>query len=159
MSVPELARQILSDMWEYGRLVLILVVVMAAWGFMISRFEDDREQSNTQGGLVLIALGTVGVFALFSFLNVQAENILALIRVSRAWGCFTSAVVLSAVVAFVITSYRYLAASRIEKAITITGASAQTPQRAITNTIKLSWLIVVLLLFASTIWLWRLAGG
>jgi hypothetical protein len=159
MSIPDLARQILSDMWEYGRLVLILVGVMAAWGFIISRFEDDREQSNTQGGLVLIALGTVGVFVLFSFLNVQAENILTLMRVSPAWGSFTSAVVFSAVVVFGITAYRYFAAKRTEEAITITGASEQMPRRAITNTIKLSWLIVFLLSFASIIWLWRLAKG
>ncbi len=159
MSVPELASQILSDMWEYGRLVLILVATMAAWGFIISRFEDDPEQSNTQGGLVLIGLGTAGVFVLFSFLNVQAGNIFALMRDSPAWGVFTSAALFTTVVVFGITAYRYLAASRKEEAITITGASEQMPRRAITNTIKQSWLIVLLLLFASAIWLWCLARG
>jgi hypothetical protein len=158
MNVPNLASQVLADIWEYGRVVMILVAFMAVYGFIIGK-KHAQEQSNAQGGLVLIALGTVGVFALFSFLNVQGGNLLALMKDSPAWGFFTSAVVLSLVVVSGITAYRLLVASRTEKAITITGPSEQMPQRTITNTIKLSWLIVLLLLFASVIWLWRLAGG
>jgi acyl-coenzyme A thioesterase PaaI-like protein len=158
MNVPNLASQILADIWEYGRVVMILVAFMAVYGFIIDK-KHVQEQSNAQGGLILIALGTVGVFALFSFLNVQGGNLLALMKDSPVWGFFTSAVVLSLVVISGITAYRYLVAGRTEKAITITGPSEQMPQRTVTNTIKLSWLIVLLLLFASVIWLWRLAGG
>lgn len=158
MSVPELASQILADMWEYGRVVLILVAFMAVYGFIISR-KQAKEQSNAQGGLVLIALATVGVFALFSFLNVQAGNIFALMRDSPTWGVFTSAALFTTVVVLAITAYRYLAARRTEEAITITGASQQTSERVVTNTIKVSLLVILLLLLASTIWLWHLARG
>ena len=43
MNAAHLASQIISDLWEYGRLVIILVVAMSAWGFIIGRFEDDRD--------------------------------------------------------------------------------------------------------------------
>jgi hypothetical protein len=158
MSVSRIASQILADMWEYGRVVLILVAFMAVYGFIISR-KHAQEQSNAQGRLILIAFSTVGVFALLSFLNVQGGNILALMRDSPAWGIFTIAVVFSSAAVSGVTAYRYFAASHTENTITITGTSEQMPRRTITGTIKLSWLIVLLLLFASTIWLWRLARG
>jgi hypothetical protein len=158
MSASQLASQILTDMWEYGRLVLIVVAVAAVSGFIIDH-KNDHEGSNATGGMVLIGLCTVGAFTLFSFLNVQGANILALMRDSPAWGTFTSAAVTSLVVVSGITAYRYLAANRSENTITITGTSEQMPRKTITGAIKLSWLIVLLLLFASTIWLWRLAGG
>jgi hypothetical protein len=158
MSVSGLASQILADMWEYGRVVLILVAFMAVYGFIISR-KHAQEQSNAPGGLVLIALGTVGVFALFSFLNVQGGNILALMKGSPAWGVFTSTVVFLVVAVSSTTVYRQLATKRRENAVTITGVSEQVPPKAITGTIRLCWLIVLILLSASAIWLWRLANG
>ncbi|MBW4028719.1 MAG: hypothetical protein HIU93_15190 [Acidobacteria bacterium] len=158
MSVSKLASEILADMWEYGRVVLILVVFMALYGFIISK-KHAQEKSNAQGGLVLIALGTVGIFALFSFLNVQGGNILALMKESPMWGVFTSSVVFLLLIVSSVTASRHFVARRKENAITITGVSEQVPRKTITGTIKLCWLVVLLLLCASAIWLWRLANG
>lgn len=158
MSISRLASQILADAWGYGRVVLILVAFMAVYGFIIDK-KHAQEQSNAQGGLILIALGAIGVFALFSFLNVEGANVLALMRHSPAWGTFTSVVVFITVVVSGITAYRYYTASHTDTTLTIIGGAEQMPRRTITSTIRLSWLIVLLLLFTSTIWLWRLAGG
>ena len=157
MSISDLAKQILSDMWAYGRLVLIIIGVMAAWGFIISRSEDDRE--NTQASLILIALATVGVFILFSFLNLQAGNIVALMHIKPAWGMFTSGVALSLIVVSGVTIYQYFAVNRAEKSFSITADDEQLPKTTLTNTIKLSWSVVVLLFLASVIWLRHLAAG
>jgi uncharacterized membrane protein len=158
VNVSNLASQILADMWEYGRVVLILVAFMAIYGFIISK-KHDQERSNAPGGLVLIAVCTVGVFALFSSLNVQGANILDLIKDRPSWGIFTIAAVALLVVVSGITAYRYMVASRAQEAITITGASEQMLRRTIAAKVRVSWLIVLLLFFASAVWLWRLARG
>ena len=159
MSAHDLARQILSDMWEYGRLVLILVFVTVAWGFVINLFDNDREQSNTQRVLISICLGSVGFFILFSFVNVQAGNIIALMQICPAWGIFTSIVALSIIAVAGMTLYRHLAASRREAPISITGSSEQLPQGTLTIILKLTWSVLALLLLTSVIWLWYLAKG
>ncbi len=157
VDVPGIARQILSDMWEYGRLVLMLVFVLAAYGFVISRTEDDREQSNTQGILVLIGLGTVGSFILFSFLNIEGSNIITLIQARPAWGIFTSLMTLSVISVAALAIYRHLATNRRESAISITQAYENLPRKAPTITLKLAGSILVPLVLASIIWLWLIA--
>jgi hypothetical protein len=159
VDVPGIARQILSDMWEYGRIVLIIVLVLAAWGFVIGRTEDDREQSNTQGGLVLIGLGSIGIFALFSFLNVRGSNIITLIQARPAWGIFTSFVTLLVISAAALTAYLHFAANRRAPAISITQTSNNFPLKASAAPLKLAWSILVPLLLASIIWLWYIARG
>ena len=155
VDAPGIARQILSDMWEYGRVVLILVLVTAAWGFVISRTEDDREQPNIPGILVLIGLGSVGSFCLFSFLNVEGSNITTLIQARPAWGIFTSLVTLLVISVTALTIYHHFAANR--KVISITQTSEDFPRKASAITLKLGWSILVPLLLASIIWLWHIA--
>jgi hypothetical protein len=157
VNAPGIARQILSVMWEYGRVVLILVLVTAAWGFAISRSEDDREQSNTQGILVLIGLGSVGSFCLFAFLNIEGSNIATLIQARPAWGIFTSLVTLLLISLTALTIYRHFAANR--RVISITQTSESLPRKASTITLKLAGSILVPMLLASIIWLWLIAKG
>jgi hypothetical protein len=153
----DLASQILFDMWEYGRLVLILVIAGAAHGYWTSKSDNDSDRSKIPFRLVMFALSTVGVFVLFAFVNRDAADIIALMKIAPAWGSLTSIAILSTVILCGITGYRYLVEKRTEKAISISG-TYEPPPPSLTTALKVSWSAVVLSFVASTVWLWHLRG-
>ena len=158
MNIHDIAGKILSDMWEYGRLVLILAAILAVYGVVISQRPDEEERASIPLGLVLIGLCTVGVFVLFSFLNIQASNIIALMRAAPLWGCFTVATCIATLVACGLTLYRYSAGLRSDRVGSIFDAPKATTN-VVTRSNMLAWLVVALLLTVSIIWLWRMANA
>ncbi|MDP9112417.1 MAG: hypothetical protein M3O20_01905 [Acidobacteriota bacterium] len=89
MDATNLAQQILADMWEFGRLILIVVGGAFGWGSILNRSEEKKERARIQKNLILIMLGMTIPFIAAAFLNVQFANIIALMRVKPAWGMFT----------------------------------------------------------------------
>jgi hypothetical protein len=158
MNIHDLSGKILSDMWEYGRLVLILVGFLAAYGFVISRRNDEQERTNVPGELVLIGLSTVGIFVLFSFLNVQASNIIALMRAAPSWGCFSIGTTIAAIIVCGTTLYQYFADLRTEKASSILNTS-EPMITGMNRSMKIAWLLIGFLLSASIVWLWHLSAA
>lgn len=156
MNASTVAQNILGDMWEYGRLILIAGVVGLAWGSLLKRTEAPNEQNHFQVRLVLIVLGMVGPFVLFSFLNVEAGNIITLIYVKPAWGIFTCLVALSLFLFAAIAGYKLLVASRREPPLSIKGTTGE-PRHLFTRDVKLILSVLSLLTAASIFWLWRLA--
>jgi hypothetical protein len=156
MNASNLAQQILTDMWELGRVVLITAVGTATWGVFLRRFEDKNEQQSFQVGLLLITLGVVGGFALLVFLNVQSGNIVALMQLKPAWGLFTGLVASLVFLFIAMTAYKLLAANRREWPLSIR-ETTRAPRQLYPRDTKLILSVLSLLTTASILWLWRMA--
>jgi hypothetical protein len=157
MDISNLARQILADMWEYGRIVLIIGFVAIVWGVLLGRYEDENERPPFQLGLLLIALGIVGGFALFSFLNVEAGNLIVLMRARPAWGIFTGFVALLMSSFVVAIAYRSLTTKRKESAISIRDTAEALPKQFLSPGAKTMFMTLLLLAITSIAWLWLIA--
>ena len=156
MHSSDLARQILADMWEFGRILLIVGCVSVMWGGWIARYEGDNERRSLQGGLLCFALGTVGSFVLFSFLNVEFGNLVSLMHASPAWGSFTGLVALLVCGFVLMIAYKRLVASRKAAPLSILETAEELPGLYTRN---IQWILMVLalLMLASIFWLWRIA--
>jgi hypothetical protein len=153
----DIARRILLDMWEYGRLVLIIVVALAVWGTFLDRFEDENERSGITGAHVRIGLAIVGTFVLFSYLNVEAANIIILIQVRPAWGLLTCLVAILAVSVVGMIVYRQLTKRRKESVISVVESSEESTCVLFTTGIKLTCLSLALLAIMDVVWLWQIS--
>jgi hypothetical protein len=100
----------------------------------------------------------ISPFALFSFLNVDAGNLITLMRAKPAWGIFTSLVALSVLLFFALAGYKLFAANRRESPLSISiRETARPPRQLFTRDVKLILSVLSLLMIASIFWLWRLA--
>jgi Na+/H+-translocating membrane pyrophosphatase len=158
VSASDIARQILSAMWEYGRLILIIVVVLAVWGTFLDRFEDENERSGITGAHVRIGLAIVGTFVLFSFLNVATANIIILMRVRPAWGLFTCLVAILVASVVVKIAYRQLTERRKEPVISVVESSEESTRVLFTTGIKLTCVSLALLAITDIVWLWQIGN-
>lgn len=156
MNVPDVARQVLVDMWEYGRIVLIVGFVAIVWGIFLGRSEDENERPPLQLGLLLIGVGLVGGFALFSFLNVESSNLAILIRARPAWGGFTGFIVLVSALVTVMMAAKLFMARRSEASISIR-PEGERPSRSVLPRIKVSLIMLLSLILISFAWLWKIA--
>ena len=157
MDASNLAQQILSDVWELGRLILIVIAVGSAWGVVLRRPGEQNERFRFQTLLILIMLGMIGPFIAAVFFNLQTANIIALMRVKPGWGMFTALVALSAFLLLAITGYQLLATNRRKLPLSIREATGEPPQSLWPRKIKLTVLIQLLLISSSIFWLWRIA--
>ena len=69
MDASNLAQQILTDLWEVGRVVLIEGAVAFVWSSTLKRSEEASERWHFQTLLILIMLGISGPFAAAVFFN------------------------------------------------------------------------------------------
>lgn len=152
-----IARQILSDMWEYGRILLIVVIAMAGWGVVLGRLEGEDDRVTTPSGLILIGLGIVGSFVTLSFLNVQASNIVALVKVKPVWGALTCLVALLVITIGWLISYRKIRQGRLEAALSLAASSSESKQVLFTRAVKVSCSVLLLLAIIDIAWLWKLS--
>ena len=156
MNASELARQILTDMWEVGRVVLITAFGAASWGAFLKRYESKSEHRSFQVRLFFITLVPVGGFSLLAFLNVSTGNIIALMYVKPAWGTFTGLVALSVFLFVVMNAYKLLAARRNESPLSIRETAGELPRSLFSRGTKFTFAILSLLMIASIFWLWRI---
>jgi len=157
MDSSTLAKEILADGWEYGRLVLIAGIASAVWGVLLSRWGEEGDRSSFQFGLIRIVLVVTGGFCLFSFLNAQLENIIVLGRVEPAWGIFTALVAVSFGVCVAVAVYRTLDAERTASVLSLLDAVQEhklSPARKFMLVLSIPALLAVVSIF----WLWRIAN-
>ena len=157
MDASNLARQILTDMWELGRVVLIEVAVAFAWGVTLSRSEEPNERFRFQEVLILIMLGMSGSFAAAVFFNLQSANLIALMRINPAWGFFTGLTALLVFLFLAIAGYRLLAANRRALPLSLRKTAEDLPRQSNPLKIKLIVSALFLLIGSSIFWLWRIA--
>jgi hypothetical protein len=157
MDASNLAQQILGDMWELGRPILIMIAVVSAWGSIYRRSEEQNERTRIQTLLVLVMLGMIGPFAAAVFFNLQSANLITLMRIKPAWGIFTALVALLVFPFLAIAGYRLLAASRRALPPSLRKTAGELPRQSNPRKIKLIVLVLSLLVSSSILWLWRIA--
>lgn len=159
MDIAEIARKVLVDLWEYGRVVLIVVSVVAIWGLFLRRFAEEGDEDHSQTfGLLRIALTIVGGFAALSFLNLQLGNMLVIARANPAWGALTLSVVL--LLALTVTFWVYRGWTYRVGNANLSVTKAVQPNAALLHDKigKVAFLIITLMTAASIIWLWTMAN-
>jgi len=157
MDASNLAQQILSDVWELGRLILIVIAVGSAWGVVLRRPGEQNERFRFQTLLILIMLGMIGPFIAAVFFNLQTANIIALMRIKPAWGIFIGLVALLVLLFLVTTGFSWLAANRKTLPLSLRKTAGELPRSQNTRKIKLILFALSLLIGASIFWLWRIA--
>ncbi len=157
MHASNLARQLLTDAWELGRLILVTIAVGSAWGAIVKRSEEQNERFRYQTLLVLIMLGIMGPFIAAVFFDLQTANIIALMRIKRGWGIFTGLVALLVLLFLVTTGLSLLAANRTVLPLSLRNAGGEMPPPFILRNIKMILLPLSMLIGSSIFWLWRIA--
>ena len=157
MDASNLAQQILTDLWEVGRVVLIGGAVAFIWSSILKRSEEASERWHFQILLILIMLGITGPFAAAVFFNMEACNLITLMKIKPAWGIFTGLVALVVFLFLAITGYMILAANRRALPLSIRETVRELPRQLYSNKIKLIVLVLSLLISSSILWLWRIA--
>jgi len=157
MDASNLAQQILTDLWEVGRVVLIGGAVAFIWSSILKRSEEASERWHFQILLILIMLGITGPFAAAVFFNMEAGNLITLMKIKPAWGILTGLVALVVFLFLAITGYMILAANRRALPLSIRETVRELPRQLYSNKIKLIVLVLSLLISSSILWLWRIA--
>ncbi len=155
MDASNLAQQILTDLWEVGRVVLIEGAVAFVWSSTLKRSEEARWHFQTL--LILIMLGISGPFAAAVFFNMEAGNLITLMKIKPAWGIFTGLVALVVFLFLAITGYMILAANRRALPLSIRETVRELPRQLYSRKIKLIVLVLSLLISSSILWLWKIA--
>ena len=157
MDASNLARQILADLWELGRVVLIEGAIAFVWGSILKRSEEASERWHFQALLILIMLGITGPFAAAVFFNVEAGNIITLMKIKHAWAIFSGLVALVVFLFLAITGYMLLAANRRALPLSLHKTVRELPRQFYPRKIKLIALVLSLLISSSILWLWSIA--
>ena len=123
MDSSSVAREVLGDMWEYGRIVLISLMGATYASMVSSRRATKGDRSQFIFGQVRSVLVIIGTFALFAFWNLQFGNIVTLIYAETAWGAFTVFVTVAMVLCLAIYGLKLLAAKRAETVLSIVDVS------------------------------------
>jgi hypothetical protein len=158
MNASALAHEIWGDLWEFGRIALILMCGLL-WGWFVRNRMGNDEGPSGLVGVLLIAACSVGAFGLFVFLNIQIGDILRLARTAPLWGAF-SALSLMAVVASVgLVAHRQLGTTHDETNLSI--LNVQRPSASWFSSRGVLQGLCVALLSASILfgWLWLIAHG
>jgi hypothetical protein len=156
MDASNLAQQILTDLWEVGRVVLIGGAVAFIWSSILKRSEAS-ERWHFQTLLILINLGITGPFAAAVFFNMEAGNLITLMKIKPAWGVFTGLVALVVLLFLATTGYMLLAANRSAMPLSIRETVRELPRQLYPRKIKLIALVLSLLVSSSILWLSRIA--
>jgi hypothetical protein len=155
MNVHNLASKILLDLWEYRRIVLIIGAVSIIWGLMLGRSEDDSERPTFQLGVFLIAVGIVGGFSIFSFLNADANKVIMLMQIERLWGFLTGVGVVLVMCCALALSIQLIKIKRASTAISISTTSL-APENLVKPFLRNAMVTAAGFAIVSLAWLWWL---
>ena len=157
MGAAYLAHAIAADLWEFGRIVLILFGA-CCWNWLLWRGRSNSSASSL-AGLLLIATDSVGAFCLFSFLNIQMKNIRSLAHFAPLWAGFSAASVASIVLFIAFVTRQQLGATKPDGSISILDVTQPTVSWWNPRTILIGLFAAVVCGVASVIWLWLIGRG
>jgi len=159
MNAIDLAQEIWGDLWEFGRVLLIVLCGLGWQSFRSGRL-SNREELSDLGKVIIIALCSTGAFCVFCFLNIQMNNILKLTKVAPLWGTFSGLSLAALVVAVGLMAHQQLGTTGDEIKLSILSAAEPYPRWWMSSTVLLIGLCFsALCALISAWWLWSMAHG
>ena len=154
-----LAHEIWGDLWEFGRVLLIMVCGLGWQSFRSGRL-SNREELSDLGKVVLIALCSTGAFCVFCFLNVSMSNILELAKVAPLWGTFSGLSLAALMVAVGLIAHERLGTTGDEINVSILSTAEPSSKWWMSPTVLLIGLCIAAVCgMISAWWLWSIAQG
>ena len=159
MNAIDLAQEIWGDLWEFGRVLLIVLCGLGWQSFRSGRL-SNREELSDLGKVILIGLCSTGAFGVFCFLNIQMSNILKLMKLVPLWGTFSGFSLLALVAAVGLIAHQQLGTTGDEINVSILNAAEPSSKLRTSPAVLLIGLgIATLCGLISSWWLWSIAHG
>ena len=158
MNASALAQEIWGDLWEFGRVTLILMFGLL-WGWFVRNRAGSDEGAPGLVGILLIAACSVGALILFVFLNIEMGNILRLARIAPLWGAFSVLSFTALIVSVGLVAYRQLGTTRDETNLSILNAPQPSSIWASSRRVLQCLCVALLSASISSGWLWLIAHG
>jgi hypothetical protein len=158
MNASFLAQEIWADLWEFGRVLLIMVCGLGWQSFRFGRLRD-REELFDSANVILIGLCSVGVFCIFLFLNIQMSNILKLIKVAPLWGAFSSVSFVGIVAISGLIAHQQLGTTRDEMNLSVLNTTEPSSSWMSPKLLLIGLCVSTLSGLLAAWWLWSIAHG